>query len=178
MTEGRDWTRTQFEPCPDCWFDPDEFEDRHLGRALTDAAAAWGRLLAVTDDGLLRIRPEPHTWSAIEYACHVRDAIAVFDDRVRRALAEESQALGWWDHEAAVVDGSYESEVAVLVAEAIGANARVFASTLATVAPANLDRAAVRRSGEHFTIRGMGRFILHEVVHHRLDAQQGLDSLT
>ena len=177
MTEGRDWTRTQFEECPDCGFDPSELADRHLPRALTDAAAGWGRTLARVDPGLLAVRPSPEVWSALEYACHVRDVLVVFDERVRRTLVEDTPALGWWDHEAAVIDDAYASEVPVLVAEAIGANARTFATTLATIAPPDFARTAVRREGESFTVAGMGRFTLHELVHHRHDAERGLADL-
>lgn len=177
MSEGRDWTRMQFEPCPDCTFDPTGLADRHIGRALTDAAADWGRTLARVDASLAAIRPAPEVWSALEYACHVRDVLGVFDERVRRTLEEDTPSLGWWDHEAAVVDDGYADEIPVLVAEAIGRNARVLATTFAGVPPDAFARAAVRREGEHFTVAGMGRFALHELVHHRHDAERGLADL-
>ena len=33
-------------------------------------------------DGLLRMRPDPQTWSALEYACHTRDGFALYEHRI------------------------------------------------------------------------------------------------
>lgn len=167
----------QHEACPDCGFDPAAVDDAGLARALTDVAAAWGRTLAGVDAGLVRIRPEPGTWSAIEYACHVRDALGVFEERVRRTMVDDSPRMQWWDHEAAVVDDDYLGQDVVLVTEALTANARTFAAAFGSVPTEDLVRTVERRPGETFSIAGMGRFVLHEVVHHLHDAQRGLDAL-
>ena len=172
-----DWTRTQREACPECGFDPAAVADPALGRALTDSAADWGALLAAHDAALLRIRPRPEVWAAVEYACHVRDVLGIFEERIRRTLTEHEPTLGWWDHEAAVDDDEYRSHDVVLLAEAIAANARTLARTMAPLDDAALERGAVRRPGETFTARGMARFALHESVHHHRDAMMGLDDL-
>src|SRR5712691_6350248 len=39
---------------------------------------------------LLRIRPEEGVWSALEYACHVRDVFLVQRDRLYTALVEDT----------------------------------------------------------------------------------------
>ena len=172
MAEGRDWTRSQFEACPDCGHDSSAVADPDLGRALTDAAAAWGTFLAIAPNADLRRWHEPGVWSALEYAGHTRDVVAVFEKRVCRTAVEPGQQLGWWDHEAAVVDDAYNEQVPVLVAEAMAANCRAFAATLADLPAGAMELAAERRPGEHFTIRGMTRFVLHELVHHRHDAER------
>ena len=102
--------------------------------------------------------------------------IAVFEERIHRTATTPGQQLGWWDHDAAVVDSRYNEQEPVLVAEAMAANARRFGQALADLAPAQWDAAAERRPGERVTIRGMARFVLHEMVHHRRDAEQQLEA--
>ncbi len=172
MAEGRDWTRSQFEACPDCGHDSSAVADADLPRALTGATAACGTLLATAPVADLRRWSEPGVWSPLEYACHTRDVIAVFDERVERTVVEPGRALGWWDHEAAVTDERYNHQEPVLVAEAMAANARRLGQTLGDLDAAAWDLAAERRPGEHFTVRGMARFVLHEIVHHRHDAER------
>ena len=58
---------------------------------------------------------------------------AVLQQQRTHALLEDDPALGWWDHEAAVVDNDYAGEIPVLVAEAIGRNGRALAASLAGV---------------------------------------------
>ena len=59
------------------------------------------------DDAVLRRRPDPDTWSAIEYALHVAGVFTVFATRVRRVRLEDDPELGWWDHEASVTEERY-----------------------------------------------------------------------
>ena len=176
MNEGREWVRMQFEACPDCGLDASTNADDDLPRALTDVAARWGGTLATADVADLRRRPVPDVWSPLEYACHTRDVLAVFEERVRRTATTPGQQLGWWDHDAAVVDSRYNEQEPVLVAEAIAANARRFGQSLSDLASAQWDAAAERRAGERFTIRGMARFVQHEMVHHHRDAEQQLEA--
>lgn len=174
MVEGRDWTRSQFERCPDCGADGAAVADARLGPAILREVAAWGRLLAAADPFAVKVRPAPDVWSALEYACHVRDLLPVMDERIGRMLVEDDADLGWWDHEAAVVEGRYDEQVPVLVVEAMSSAARRFATTLEGVEGPAWDRSAERRPGEHFTVRGVARFVLHEVIHHRDDAARSL----
>lgn len=177
MAEGRDWARTQFEACPDCLADPSQTPDEELGTAIVREIAAWGRVLAAADPVAVRIRPGPDTWSALEYACHVRDLLPVMDTRVRTLLTSEDPVFEWWDHEAAVTEQRYAEQVPVLVQEAAAGHARSFAATLGGVTGDQWERHAARRPGEVFTLRGLARFVLHEVIHHRDDAERVLRSV-
>lgn len=178
MTEGRDWTRSQFEPCPDCGADAASVADEELGAELLREIAAWGRLLAAADPAAVRQRPDADVWSALEYACHVRDLLPVMRARVVRAIEEDDPVLDWWDHEAAAVEERYGEQVPVLVVEAMTANARAFAAALAALGSDDWSRRATRRVGEHFTVRGIARFVLHETIHHREDAARSLEGVS
>lgn len=174
MTEGRDWTRSQFERCPDCGADASVVADEALGAELLREIASWGRLLAAADPVAVRQRPAAEVWSALEYACHVRDLLPVMQARMDRAIEEDDPVFDWWDHEAAVVEARYGEQVPVLVVEAMTRNARAFASVLTALESGDWSRPARRRAGEHFTVRGIARFVLHETIHHREDAARSL----
>ena len=165
--------RWQSERCPECAFDPNGVSAADLPAAVAGLArryqAPLTRLLPGEDASLLVARPLPETWSALAYACHVRDVLSVFDGRITRMLAEDTPELGWWDHEAAVEADAYEKQPPAEVAAAIAANAAALSATLAAVPEEGWDRTGTRRDGELFTVLGTGRFALHEGTHHLLD---------
>jgi hypothetical protein len=165
--------RWQSERCPECAFDPQgvspaELPDKVAGLARRYQAPLT-RFLPGEDESLLLTRPSPDVWSALAYACHVRDVLAVFDGRIHRMLTEDGPDFGWWDHEAAVEAEGYEDQKPSEVAGALTANATALAATLAGVTGDGWDRTGVRRGGETFTVLGAGRFALHEGTHHLLD---------
>lgn len=179
MTDERDWSRTQFEACDECGFDPSKVAPADLPDAIRGLVRRYRAPLTrflpgEVPDVVVRTRPSPDTWSALEYACHVRDVLRVFDGRVSRVLAEERPDLGWWDHEAAVDDEAYNAQAPVEVVEELAHRADAFAETLAAVPEDGWDRAGTRRNGELFTVVGLGRFALHEGNHHLLDVGRSL----
>jgi hypothetical protein len=165
--------RWQSERCPECAFDPNGVSAADLPAAVANLGrryqAPLTRFLPGEDASLVVARPLPGVWSALAYACHVRDVLSIFDGRIARMLAEDSPELGWWDHEAAVEADGYEKQPAAEVASAIATNAAALAATLADVPDDGWDRTGTRRDGEVFTVLGAGRFALHEGTHHLLD---------
>jgi DinB superfamily len=165
--------RWQSERCPECAFDPNGVSAAELPAAISGLGrryqAPLTRFLAGEDESILLARPLPGVWSALAYACHVRDVLAVFDGRIARMLAEDNPDLGWWDHEAAVEADAYEKQPPREVAAALAANAAALSATLAVVPDQGWDRTATRRGGEVFTVLGAGRFALHDGTHHLLD---------
>jgi len=172
--------RWQSERCPECAFDPNGFGAAELPAAVAALGrryqAPLTRLLPGEDASLLVARPLPGVWSALAYACHVRDVLSVFDGRIALMLAEDSPEFGWWDHEAAVEADAYEKQVPAEVAAAIAANAATLSATLVAVPDDAWDRTGTRRDGELFTVLGAGRFALHEGAHHLLDIGRVLRS--
>ncbi len=158
--------------CAGCGLDLRDVARDELSGRVRYEASLWPALLA-SDDDAIRVRPRPSTWSALEYGAHVRDVLSLFADRVMRMLAEDSPELGWWDHEAAIDDGWDNELEAAAVADDLLRNADHLGAVLDRVP--NDDgwpRVGVRRAGEEFTIELLARFALHELVHHRQDAQQ------
>src|SRR3954470_14195185 len=74
--DAKDWTWVLGRPCPECGFDTRGFPREHVGTLLRDNAAAWPTTLGQFPD--VRARPNPQTWSPLEYACHVRDVFRLY----------------------------------------------------------------------------------------------------
>lgn len=146
-----------------------------IGGRIIDEAQRWAGVLS-GDQAPIRSRPDPSTWSALEYAVHVRDALAVFDERVARMLVEYDPELGWWDHEAAIEERDANALDIDAVVDDMVRNAIELNSTLQRVTGTSWYRTGNRRGREVFTIETTARFALHEVVHHRVDAQRSISA--
>lgn len=162
------------ERCAGCGKRSADLPSRALGAEIREEVHAFGLLLAASDDEALRRRPAADAWSALEYAVHVRDVLRVFGDRVVLTLRQDEPELGWWDHEAAIADGlANEADVGAVVDD-LARNSAHLSEALRAVTDDDWERAATRRGTERFTIDLLGRFALHEVVHHRVDAERAL----
>ena len=160
--------------CDQCGLDTGDGTAASVGGRIRDEAHRWAALLRPADDDIVRRRPASTTWSALEYAVHVRDVLAVFTERVMRTLAETDPELGWWDHEAAIEDGFANESDRDAVAEDLLENANRLADALGQVSGDQWERSGLRASGERFTIELLARFGWHETAHHRHDAEESM----
>ena len=97
--DTKDWTWVLRRPCPECDFVAGAFDVTRTGVTLRENARAWAGLLG-GDETALRRRPDPATWSVLEYACHVGDVFGVFDERLVRMLTEDNPTYTNWDQDA------------------------------------------------------------------------------
>lgn len=70
------------EACTACGFDGSRLLTDQVAPHLRDLAGAWESLLADTDEGMLRGRPDEATWCALEYAEHIAIAMLWMDDLI------------------------------------------------------------------------------------------------
>ena len=128
-------------------------------------ASAWRGVLA--DPGAA-VRPDPGTWSVLEYACHVRDVHRVFEARTAAMLAEDGPTFAGGDQDDAAVVGRYaEQEPALVAAELVAAADAT--ELYGSVAGAQWDRPGRRGNGSVFTVLSLARYHLHDVEHHLVD---------
>jgi DinB family protein len=114
-----------------------------------------------------RIRPDPATWSVVEYACHVRDVFASFTIRLHRISTEDTPALEPMFADLRAVRFRYnDSDLDAVLAE-LDAYVAGFLDEIATTT--DWDRTATRRPGEVRTARWLVRHGLHEGRHHTRD---------
>ena len=164
--DTKDWTWVLERPCPECGFAAGDVPVDALPAALLENAAAWVAALAGPDVGT---RPSTDVWSAIEYACHVRDVHRVFAGRVHQLLTEDDPRFENWDQDATAVEDGYAARAPAVVGPELLAAAAAMAEQYAGVPPDSWHRRGTRSNGSEFTVESLGRYHLHDVVHHLHD---------
>ena len=99
--DTKDWTWVTDQACPDCRFDPNTIDREKLSDLIHENARGWYALLLDADAA---VRPAPHVWSRLEYACHVRDVHRIFAERVQRMLDEDGPEFDNWDQDEAAAE--------------------------------------------------------------------------
>jgi hypothetical protein len=162
----KDWTWVIEKPCPQCEFDAPSVAPNEIAAVIRDNAERWKEALAGRDAA---VRPVGHVWSTLEYACHVRDVHKIFGERVRRMLLEEDPQFANWDQDVAAVEDDYGSQDPEVVSRELGEAADVVAATYDSVEGDQWQRPGTRSNGSVFTVETIGRYHLHDVVHHIWD---------
>jgi len=166
--DTKDWTWVLDRPCDECRFDARSVDVATLPELIRDNTRGWSAALAGDD---VAVRPAPNIWSPLEYACHVRDVHLVFDRRLGSMLEYDEPAFDDWDQDAAAGEGNYaEQDPTAVEVELIEAAAAV-AGRYATVRADQWGRRGTRSNGSVFTVESLGRYHLHDVVHHLYDVR-------
>ena len=173
--DTKDWTWVLTTPCPECGFVAADVAAPGLADAIRENAASWTTVLAGPGVG---VRPEPGVWSPLEYACHVRDVHRIFDERVRLMLGQEDPRFANWDQDQTAVAGRYAEQDPAGVAVDLAAAADTVADRYAGVPDGAWSRRGFRSDGSQFTIESLGRYHLHDVVHHAHDVGHAAKALT
>ena len=166
--DAKDWTWVLTRPCPECGFVADAPERADLGDLVRASAALWPVLLAAPDAAT---RPEPEVWSVLEYACHVRDVHLIFGERLALMLGEDDPVFVNWDQDETAVAERYDRQDPAVVALDLVAAAEAVAAAYDTVPDAAWTRPGRRSNGSGFTVESLGRYHLHDLVHHAHDVR-------
>ena len=169
--DTKDWTWVLERPCPDCGFAPSAVRPEEVSRLVLAATDPWPRVLAAPDAA---VRPDPATWSALEYGCHVRDVCRVFDERLRLVLDEDDPTFANWDQDEAAVAERYAAQVPAVVGREVTEAGGGLAARFAVVEGTAWQRTATRSNGSRFTTLTLGRYALHDLVHHLHDVGAAL----
>ncbi|WP_082812679.1 DinB family protein [Cellulomonas timonensis] len=168
VPDTKDWTAVVDAGCDECGFRPDDVAPAALSGTVRDLIPRWLAALHRPDVG---VRPEPTTWSVLEYGAHVRDVHRVFAGRLRRMLDEDDPRFDNWDQDATAVEQRYDLQDPAVVADDLARAAEEFAAELDTVREEDLERPGLRSNGSVFTVRTLGQYFLHDVVHHLHDVR-------
>ncbi len=164
--DTKDWTWVLTRPCPDCGFDPSEVDPVGLPALIGIALSEWAQVLAGPD---ATVRPAPQTWSPLEYACHVRDVLGVFTDRVRLMLQHDAPTFANWDQDETALSERYWQQDPARVSAQIAAAGEGAAVAFGAVRGEQWQRTGIRSNGSQFTVATLGEYFLHDLVHHQWD---------
>ena len=166
--DTKDWTWVLQRPCPECGLEAAAVPPEQVPDRLRDNAAAWVRVLA----GPVRERPAPDVWSPLEYACHVRDVLRLYDERLGLMLEQDDPLYANWDQDEAAVQGRYGEQDPSVVAGELARAVEVVAGRFEALAPEQWSRRGRRSDGASFTVTTFAQYFLHDVVHHLDDVRR------
>lgn len=165
--DTKDWTWVLTEQCPECGYFSGAPGLADLPALAHRIGRSWARLIPTITGA--QARPKPVVWSALEYACHVRDVFGLARYRTQLMVDEDDPTFANWDQDATAVEQAYNSQDPVRVGTEIELAAAGFAAYLSPLPPAAWARIGRRSDGAVFSVESFTRYVLHDPVHHLMD---------
>ncbi|MCJ0978193.1 DinB family protein [Rhodococcus sp. ARC_M12] len=166
--DTKNWTWVLERACPDCGFDSSAVDYDDIPDLIRADIERWHAVLRRDD---VAVRPDDSTWSALEYAAHVRDAHLIFRTRLALVLTEDDPEFANWDQDATALAENYNAQNPATVASELGDAARALADDFAAVPPGNRQRTGRRSDGSNFSVESLAAYYIHDPVHHLWDVR-------
>lgn len=167
--------------CAECGFDWDIGTSEVIAEIARFGQAYRAGLTRFLDgedgEALVRRRPSPGVWSALEYAAHMRDVVAFYLERIERVVSEDRPtmtAVGFAD---LAEERRYAEEHVGSVLDALAQGADTAAARLADLTPEQWARVGIGSEGGERTVLVLARRLAHDGHHHLLDIGRGLRSI-
>ncbi len=172
---GRAWFHRTVNACDECGFVYDDLAVSGISRALRSLPPAYAERLTA-GEALVRAHPWPGVWSALEYACHVRDVLVVQRERVALALTEERPAFASMRREERVTEDHYNEQAVTVVLDELREAANSLGDALDALDEAGWNRVAVYNwpAPAERSMAWLGRHTVHEGLHHLGDIDRVL----
>ena len=172
--DTKDWTWVLERVCDECGFDVSSFPREQTGALIRSNAAEWQEVLQHPD---VTQRPSDDRWSALEYACHVRDVCKLYDYRLGLMLESDDPLYPNWDQDHTAIEQRYGEQDPGTVAAELDAAARSLADRFDDVTEQQWERTGRRSDGASFTIESFARYLIHDPIHHLHDVKTGFERL-
>jgi|SRR3954454_19096944 hypothetical protein len=163
--DTKDWTWVLKRACPECGFNTQGFAVTAVPGMIMANAAAWRAAL----EGDARTRPEPGKWSPLEYGCHVRDVLRLYDQRLELMLSQDDPLYPNWDQDVTAVADRYAEQDPAEVAAGLRQAALAISGRFESVTGDQWQRPGRRSDGARFTVETFARYFIHDPVHHLYD---------
>jgi hypothetical protein len=164
--DAKDWTWVIQQRCPDCGFDAAAIERDDVPDLTRQIAAILAHALQQPN---VSARPEPTTWSALEYGCHVRDVCRLFAQRLHLMLTQDDPQFANWDQDETALADRYWAQRPAIVAAELRDAADAIADDFTEVGDDQWARPGTRSNGSVFTVDTFARYFLHDLAHHAWD---------
>ncbi len=158
--------------CDECSFDWGLAADgvlRTLASFPNGYRTRLDRFRRAPDAAVLRRRPSPEVWSALEYAAYVRDVIEFYADRIDRVLNEERPQMTGADFSSMPERRGYLEEDPAVVVEEIASSSVVVEERLRSLSADQWARVGIGMNGDERTVLVLARRLVHDGQHHLLD---------
>ena len=166
VPDEKDWTWVLSRPCPECSFDASTVTPATVPGTVENMLPRWRAVLRRPDAAE---RPDEDTWSALEYACHVRDVFSLFDQRLNLMLEADDARFENWDQDHTAIEKDYANADPAVVSAELTAEGEQVAESFAGVRQGEWGRKGLRSNGSEFTVLTLAQYFLHDVVHHLHD---------
>ena len=166
IPDTKNWTWVLEKPCDECGYDARDYPDPAIGPGILHFAQPWTLVLARPT---ARDRPNDSTWSPLEYGAHVRDVFRIFGTRLNLMLTEDDPQFANWDQDATAIAEAYNQQNPGVVADQLQDAAAALAETYAGLEDPQWQRRGHRSDGASFSVSSIGRYMLHDIVHHVWD---------
>lgn len=168
--DTKDWTWVLRRACPECGFDASRTETEAVPGLVRWNASRWGELYR---SGRIRPgRPDPGTWSSLEYAAHVRDVYRLYGRRITLMVQQDDPLYGNWDQDTTAVEDRYDEQEPAAVIDGLAEAAEDLAAMLEILPGDHWDRPGRRSDGASFTVGTISRYMIHDPVHHVWDVER------
>lgn len=161
--------------CGECRYDFEEDPVRLAERCVVFSAGMSDVLDRASLDVLSR-RPTPRTWSPLEYAAHVSEAVPWYVARIRKVLRECGARLTAFDWDLAASEGRYRERGVETVTGDLRRACAALADVARSVTPDDLARTGTGSDGTPRTVRALLARAGHELAHHELDIRRGVQA--
>jgi hypothetical protein len=174
--DTKDWTWVVERRCDECGFDASSLACDQVSELIRQNALAWREVLQ-RDPAALARRPADDRWSALEYACHVRDVFRLYDVRLHLMLDEDDPLYPNWDQDRSAVDDRYSEQDPATVSADLQVAAATLADSLDDVEGDAWQRTGTRSDGARFTVDTFSRYLVHDPIHHVHDVEENFARL-
>jgi len=161
------------ERCEECGFDGTRLTTSDSIAALRSMGRRWREVFRDVPEERLRKRPDPQTWSPLEYAAHTRDVLALVGWGMHQVLEGGRPSFDAIEPDPPGTDHGYNELDPQRVLDELASNAERVAARGDRALPEHWKRTATMGGVETDAGRLL-RHAVHDASHHLRDVERDL----